>query len=104
MFGMVMIRRICTLRKFPSVLKFWLTDEAIKNALLRKQEKVKENVGLFREQNFSQYMREDMTSWEMEKHRGLAKDRNERNAKLQEGEEKWRVFRNQVVQGNMKTQ
>ncbi len=93
-----------SLRKFPRVLKVWLTDEAIKNTLLRKQQKVKENVETFRDQDYSQYMREDMTSWELEKHRDLAKKRNERNANLKEGEGKWKVFGNKLVQGNVKTQ
>ncbi len=92
-----------TPRKFPRVLKVWLTDVAIKNTLLRKQGKVKENMELFRDQNYSQYIREDITSWELSQHRGLAKLRNERHANLKEGEEKWKVFRNKLVQGNVQT-
>ncbi len=92
-----------TMRKFPRVMKVFLADEDIKNTLLWKQGKIKENVELFRGQEYSQYMREDMTSWELEIHREMAKTRNERNANLKEGEEKWKVFRNKLVQGNVKT-
>ncbi len=49
-------------------------------------------------------MREDMTSWELEINRNLVRDRNEKNANLKDGEEKWKVYRNKLVQGNVKTQ
>ncbi len=86
--------------KLPALLKVELNSEAAKKAVMRNQRIILDEIPeLNRHRDeFSQYLRDDLTFKEREHYGRLAKDRNALNAQLKEGEPRWKVYKFTLTQ------
>ena len=70
----------------PRLVKLQLNSSDVRNHLLRKQRKFLPSITAMQGQEYSQYLREDLTPFQRRLHGKLVRERNRRNTNLKPGQ------------------
>ncbi len=86
--------------KYPRLLKVEMNSLEAKKSVMREQRQIMEEIPELNDHRdeYSQYFRHDLTDKERQVYANLARQRNERNEKLAEGEPRWKIYKGELKQ------